>query len=437
MERLFINYILRSQKSPGLRQVQCRMTIRGERIVYPTGLKVLPKDWSNKKLDKDNFRQVKSSMIGYRNANQQLHDLHHTAQSLFRRFIQENNRTPSKDEFREQLDIGLGKAEKSKPLTFFQFYEKFIERRKNQMTSEGKRTSGNTVLTVYRQTLNLLREFETETREKISFESISLELRERLVTYMQDEKDFRPGNIGKHIKTLKTVLNDALEQGLTNNRAHQSKRFTTITAETFAIALTWEEVEAIASLDLSNNKGHDEQRDLFVLMCSTGLRFSDASKLNKKSIVNSEGRKYIQTVVQKTQQDITIPVDARLEFILKKYEETEKGFPNAYANPVFNRYIKQIGKQVEQLHDAMTINFVKGGKHQTEMKMKYELLTAHSGRRTFATHYYNHTSVPTKAIMRITGHKTESSFLKYIRTTPLDDAKMFVLALDQQNMRIA
>jgi hypothetical protein len=46
----------------------------------------------------------------------------------------------------------------------------------------------------------------------------------------------------------------------------------------------------------------------------------------------------------------------------------------------------------------------------------------HTARRSFATNFYLQ-GFPTIDLMRITGHKTEPSFLKYIRVTKLDTAK--------------
>jgi integrase len=55
-------------------------------------------------------------------------------------------------------------------------------------------------------------------------------------------------------------------------------------------------------------------------------------------------------------------------------------------------------------------------------KELWERVSSHTARRTFATNYYL-LGFPTVDLMNITGHKTEKSFLKYIRATKLDTAK--------------
>jgi len=51
---------------------------------------------------------------------------------------------------------------------------------------------------------------------------------------------------------------------------------------------------------------------------------------------------------------------------------------------------------------------------------KHQLVTSHICRRSFASNLYG--ELPNMAIMGITGHKTETQFLKYIKITPKENA---------------
>lgn len=53
---------------------------------------------------------------------------------------------------------------------------------------------------------------------------------------------------------------------------------------------------------------------------------------------------------------------------------------------------------------------------------KYELMTSHICRRSFATNLYGH--IPTPVIMAITGHSTETMFLNYIKKTASENAEV-------------
>ena len=57
----------------------------------------------------------------------------------------------------------------------------------------------------------------------------------------------------------------------------------------------------------------------------------------------------------------------------------------------------------------------------TRTVSKWELVTSHTARRSFATNAFLN-DVPALAIMQITGHRTESAFMKYIRMSPKDNA---------------
>ena len=63
---------------------------------------------------------------------------------------------------------------------------------------------------------------------------------------------------------------------------------------------------------------------------------------------------------------------------------------------------------------------IQGGKKIEIKKPKYEFVSSHTARRSFATNEYKLRNLTTREIMSITGHKTEKSFYKYIRETPRD-----------------
>ena len=53
---------------------------------------------------------------------------------------------------------------------------------------------------------------------------------------------------------------------------------------------------------------------------------------------------------------------------------------------------------------------------------KYKLIASHTARRSFATNSYL-MGIDILAIMQITGHKTESAFLKYIKVEGIQYAQ--------------
>ena len=70
------------------------------------------------------------------------------------------------------------------------------------------------------------------------------------------------------------------------------------------------------------------------------------------------------------------------------------------------------------------------------LDVKYKLLTTHCARRSFATNMFK-AGVPTISIMKVTGHRTEKAFLRYIKITPDEHAKILMKYFQKQNLRIA
>jgi len=127
---------------------------------------------------------------------------------------------------------------------------------------------------------------------------------------------------------------------------------------------------------------------------------------------------------QKTGEKVVIPLHWTVKNILEKYSETAKGLPRDLSNQRMNDYLKEIGREVkidEQIHRANT----KDGLKVSTNVPKWELITTHTARRSFATNLYKN-GYPTIGIMQITGHRTEKSFMKYIKVSHEENAEKLI-----------
>jgi integrase len=232
------------------------------------------------------------------------------------------------------------------------------------------------------------------------------------------KKNYGRNSIGTIMKNVKVFMNEAVDRKLTTNLQFKNKRFKTVEESTETIYLTEKELRTIYELDFSANPKLDKVRDLFIIGCYTGLRFSDLSGLSAGHINNEKGIARITT--QKTGEVVVIPLKKEVKEILKKND----GVPQAYSNQKMNEYLKEIGEEAKLTEDVL-ITSTKGGNRHTESFKKWELITTHTARRSFATNAYLG-NVPTISIMKITGHKTEKSFMKYIKISQEDNAnKLF------------
>ena len=86
-----------------------------------------------------------------------------------------------------------------------------------------------------------------------------------------------------------------------------------------------------------------------------------------------------------------------------------------------NEYVKEVCK-LAGIDKIESETMTKGGKRITVNYPKYELITTHTARRSFATNQYL-AGLPTLTIMKITGHRTETAFMQYIKITPKEHAQ--------------
>lgn len=228
-----------------------------------------------------------------------------------------------------------------------------------------------------------------------------------------DEFGLRPSSAGKVIKNLKLLIEYLKNEGVLS--ANLSLSFMkTKRNETFDIALNEDEVQAIEDLSFKNDDSQVREiiRDQFLVSCETALRYSDAGKLSKKNLT-SDGLIAIQAT--KTVRSIYIPISPRLKRIMAKYNG---GFPNYQNNQVFNREIKAIAEMAGVDDKVYTVD-ERGGRRKENVRRKYEMIKSHTGRRTFATIYFDK-GKNVEDIMMITGHKSRKQFFEYIKRDEKD-----------------
>lgn len=274
----------------------------------------------------------------------------------------------------------------------------------------------------YQTVYNRLRDYATERNIELTFECIDIEFYEDLRDYLFNrENRLNNNSFGMTIKTLKTFLNDTLERGLHQNTDFRKKGFKVIKEDVDTIYLSEKELEKLYRFDLCEIPHLERARDLFLVGCYTGLRFSDFSNIKPENIKGD----YISIKTQKTKTDIVVPIHPIVREIMTKYADTyANALPPALKNQVMNRYLKDIGQRTG-FDESVIVHKTKAGKSYSTHRPKYELITTHTARRSFATNAYL-ADIPTIAIMKITGHKTEKSFLKYIKVTPEENAKKLI-----------
>jgi integrase len=179
-----------------------------------------------------------------------------------------------------------------------------------------------------------------------------------------------------------------------------------MTEDTDAIYLTEDEITQIYNTDLGAHPELKEKRDLLVLGCQLGLRSNDLFRL-KPEMVHDD---MIRIKMHKSDKTVVIPLQPIAKEIIQKYNG---GIPNKFRKDIFNTEIKKIGR-LAGIDTEIIITKRKGIEKIDNFYKKYELMSSHTCRRSFCTNQYLK-GVPTVLLMKISGHKTEKAFMRYIK----------------------
>jgi hypothetical protein len=433
-----LSYFLTRPKADTQTSIYARICYSGKKFKYYIPEKINPKYWNKK------TRQAKQTdkFKEYPEFNQRLKDIASDISNTLLNYKNQNGgEIPNPTTFRALLDLVIKKKEpeKKKVKNFFQFFQDFIDQSRSGVRlhpKTGKPISKNTLKT-YITTFKHLSEFQTKQKNRIDFNTIDLDFYSDYTEFLMKGKKTNPktGNlvpfnlstntIGKHIQIIKLIMNEATERGLNTNLSFKSKRFVTVREKSDSIYLNEKEIKEIELLDLSNDKRLERVRDLFLIGCYTGLRYSDYSILEPEQMKDG----FIETTQIKTGEPVVIPIHHTVKRIIEKYNGE---LPRSISNQKTNQYLKQFGKRTASLNTNVSITFTKGGVKVIENYRRYELLTSHTARRSFATNEYL-AGTPTITIMAITGHKTEKAFLRYIKLTPNEHAKLLKLHWEKRH----
>lgn len=312
--------------------------------------------------------------------------------------------------------------EERRKLSFVEYYTQFVAdletgKRKSE---KGVKASDRTI-TNYRQGLNRIREFQIATRSRITWESITREFLNDYIQYLQSPKRgddrYNTNTTAKRIKEIKHIIRAAREDGVTEIPVPEFK-FGEVAVD--SIYLTQDEITRFANADLSGlSPAYETARDLFLVGVYAGQRVSDYRQISPDQIVTDEdGRIYISFYQRKTHKEVIVPVRKPLRDILAKYDNR---LPHL-CDQTINNCVKEIGRRAG-IDEIVEYTSTKGGKEHIVKAPKYELITSHTARRSFATLAYLD-GMDSLDIRRITGHSSERMLSKYIKSTAADTARM-------------
>ncbi len=376
---------------------------KGRRIVLSTGLTVPQKHWNDAK----DVQRVRASRDFPRHKafNQRLNLFESEAIRLWDEYNAQGI-LPTAKEFKQALINSIEDIHEEAP-RLLPFIQQVIEEREGMNKPSGS-------IKVYKNCLKNLEAYQDKRKKKLNFDMLDSAFVNDFKSFLFAQ-NFADSYVHKIFTTLKMFVRMAEDRGVYENCNLLKTKLDVQKRGKDNIYLTEAEIETLFKLELTGKLAN--VRDLFLIGCFTGLRFSDYSIIKQENIQPIEhGGKEVECLVittQKTKQKVVLPIVNPM--LLAILERNNWEAPRKISNQKLNDYLKELG-QIAGFTQEIEVNEYKAGGHQKRTCQKWELMTTHTARRSFATNAYKR-GLPAGDIMKFTGHTTVASFMKYIKVT--------------------
>lgn len=189
-------------------------------------------------------------------------------------------------------------------------------------------------------TINVLQEF----RPGLDFKDITYTFLKDFETYLR-EKGNGVNTVAKHLRQLRTLVNEAINQGYIHADAYPFRKFKIKQEKGRHEFLTPDELKKLENLEVSDKKMR-HVLDAFLFCCYVGLRFSDFCQLTPANFIKINGNRWLHFKSIKTGIELRLPLHLLFEgkalTILDCYNIEE--FAILGCNSDVNKYLAQIAE---------------------------------------------------------------------------------------------
>ena len=360
----------------GTALVQVEALLNQRKVYFRTNLYLKPEHWNSRNAQVDNHPQAHdlNSMLFEFVLHLQAIEL-----SLWKRGIPVT------------LSLLKDAIKKDKPVnvTFPVFAKIYVQE------SDRKRSTKENLMT----TITVLQEF----RPGLDFKDITYTFLKEFEVHLK-EKGNSVNTIAKHLRQLRTLVNEAINQGYIPSDAYPFRKYKIKQEKGRKEFLTPDELKRLENLDVDKKLRH--VLDAFLFCCYTGLRYSDFCQLTPENIIRVNGKRWLYFKSVKTDVEIRLPLHLLFEgkalAVLERYDivtDFAKIGPNSEAN----KYLAQLA----------TLARIR--KH----------ITYHVARHTCAT-LLVHQGVPITTVQKLLGHtsvRTTEVYSEVLSNTIIRDLK--------------
>ena len=302
---------------------------------------------------------------------------------------------------------------KTIPKDIVRFIEYYVEQRLNEVKPAS--------IKKFNVVKHKLQRLENHIGRSIFINEINEEFKELFVNYCKGE-NYSQNTMQRELNIIKMFCKFAKYKGVDVHIELEGLKLNK--EKTEKIYLSLKEIDQIEAAQI-DKPYLINARDWLIISCFTGQRISDFMRFNKEMIRVEDSKTLLEFDQQKTGKTMTIPLHNKVMLILEKYNGD---FPKRISDQRYNDYLKEVCK-IAKLHQKVKgKKQINTSKDPLERKVrrvegmypKYELVTSHIGRRSFATNHYG--KIPTSYLIYVTGHSSEEMFLNYIGKSNKDMA---------------
>lgn len=378
-------------------------------IVAPTKYKIDPKDWNAEKQRLKGGRNFSNKDI-----NNELDELQLDIRKRYEKSI---GSIPITSKWLKSVLIpSEGQLEHSGRIT--DYIDAYISEKRAERRAKGKLSDAHDKKMITLK--NKLQAFEISYKEPVLLKFIDRAFIKRFTAFSNDNK-YSHNTITRDVLNIKTLCIHARKNGYDTHADVVNISAGYKSAE--AVYLSLDELKTLRELEGLSPR-LDNARDWLLISCYSGQRVSDFLKFTSNQIstdTDYEGDtiKMITFKQVKTNKTMSIALHPIIVDILDK---NGGNFPREISEQKYNKAIKDLCQEAGFTETLQGSKIVEVGKDDEGNKVfrkvshtyqKWELVSSHIGRRSFATNHYG--KMPTPYIMAITGHQTEKEFLKYIK----------------------
>jgi integrase len=402
-----INFLFRSTKDKA--NLSVRLLFRHNAKDYVFGAKtkeeVSKYYWSKQ-------HKKKSKDIGITNQQTEINNkLNKIENHVLKAFNSVHPEVITKDWLTSQIYYYYNSPNENKeiPKDLINYIDFYIEERKERVK---KNTIKN--LKVFK---NKLKQFENYRKKQITINEVNENFKNEFVKYCKEEI-YAFSTLERDVKYIKTLCMHANFLGIETHFQLPKLKYEIDQDKTKVekIYLTFEDLTKIENVSKNQlTDSLENAKDWLIISCYSGQRISDFMRFSKEQIRVEDGKQLLEFTQKKTGKNMTVPLHSKVLEILKKRNGK---FPYKISDQKYNGFIKKVcelaeinqptkGSKIKETEkDSGTF------RKQSGIYKKYELVTSHIGRRSFASNFYG--KIPTTYLIYITGHSTEKMFLNYI-----------------------